>query len=248
MLCPIDRVGIVVPARNEQALLPALLASLLAAAARCPVDVRIVVALDACSDGSEAAVRRAALHMPDNVALTAVELRASRVGTARALGAGALLADGPDGLWIANTDADCEVPRDWITRQLELASNGADAVAGTVTVADWRARTGAVRAAALRAYRTGEHRHVHGANLGVRAGAYIAAGGFAPVPSDEDVSLIGALVAAGRTVEWATDIPVRTSARRAARAPRGFAAYLDSLENLENLDGPRSAPLPGSGG
>ena len=49
------------------------------------------------------------------------------------------------------------------------------------------------------------------------------------MPRDEDVRLVGAAVAVGARVAWAHDLEVTTSARRGARAPGGFAAYLDGL-------------------
>ena len=44
---------------------------------------------------------------------------------------------------------------------------------------------------------TGPHSHVHGANLGFRASAYLTAGGFPPVPTAEDHALVAALTAGG---------------------------------------------------
>ena len=70
---------------------------------------------------------------------------------------------------------------------------------------------------------------MHGANLGVRADAYLAVGGFAPVPAHEDVGLVDRLVAAGRRVCW-VDVPrVVTSPRLDARAPAGLGADLRAL-------------------
>ncbi|RII96479.1 glycosyltransferase, partial [Clavibacter michiganensis subsp. insidiosus] len=103
-----------------------------------------------------------------------------RVGAARAQGVDAARAgwDGDDAEhWIACTDADSAVPPAWITSQLELADAGSDVVVGTVRpeledlspdqVAAWRATR-------VPGHANG---HVHGANLGVRADAYVAAGG-----------------------------------------------------------------------
>jgi hypothetical protein len=76
--------------------------------------------------------------------------------------------------------------------------------------------------------RGGEHHpHVHGANLGVRADAYLAAGGFAAHPTGEDHALWRAL--ADRPRIATRRIPVVTSARRRARAPSGFAGFLTAM-------------------
>jgi hypothetical protein len=62
------------------------------------------------------------------------------------------------------------------------------------------------------------HPHVHGANLGIRASAYLAAGRFKPLPTAEDRALIAVAAEAGCQVLQASDIGVRTSARRQVRA------------------------------
>lgn len=101
---------------------------------------------------------------------------------------------------------------------------------GTITPDDfagWPPGTGARFA---RGYdpRAG-HRHVHGANLGVRADAYAAVGGFRALDAHEDVDLVTRLEASGRPIVWGAHAPVRTSTRRIGRAEQGFAAYLRRL-------------------
>ncbi|WP_198413422.1 MULTISPECIES: hypothetical protein [unclassified Cryobacterium] len=67
---------------------------------------------------------------------------------------------------------------------------------------------------------------MHGANLGVRADRYLAAGEFPGIDADEDIALVAALrrlrVCEIRTAR----IPVRTSGRLVGRTPGGFAGYL----------------------
>jgi hypothetical protein len=77
---------------------------------------------------------------------------------------------------------------------------------------------------------TGPHTHVHGANLGFRAAAYLRAGGFADLPTAEDRALVAALTASGGRVRRTRALTVVTSARREARAPHGFSGYLAELE------------------
>jgi hypothetical protein len=74
------------------------------------------------------------------------------------------------------------------------------------------------------------HRHVHGANLAVRADAYRAAGGFAPLSLGEDRTLVAALEAAGYRVKRTTRNPVTTSARCRSRARGGFGDFLRDLD------------------
>jgi len=224
-----DSIGIVVPAHNEQQLLPGCLRSLLAAAAQVPVPVRVVVALDRCTDGSAGVVASFA-----DAGVRAVRSQQPGVGSARAVGVTELLATGSaDRLWLATTDADSEVPPDWLVRQLAHARRGAEAVIGTVRVLDWSDQPAGVPARFAARYRPEfGHRHQHGANLAFTASSYLRAGGFASLDRDEDVDLIGRLEALGCALVWAADLPVTTSARRDGRAPAGFAGYLAGLAEV----------------
>jgi hypothetical protein len=136
--------------------------------------------------------------------------------------------------WLATTDADSAVPARWLVDQLALAARGVEAVAGTIHVADWHDAPAGVDERFGAFYTPpgsgDDHSHVHGANLGVRADAYEAVGGFAPLRSGEDHALWRALHAAGRPCLATRAIPVVTSARRHGRAPGGFAKFLRDLE------------------
>lgn len=100
-----------------------------------------------------------------------------------------------------------------------------------MTIEDWSADDVALAAAYQVGYeqRWG-HRHVHGANLAVRATAYREVGGFPPLPCHEDVALVEALVAAGKAIAWAPDVPVVTSSRRLGRSPGGLSDFLFDLD------------------
>ena len=229
-----DRIGVVVPVNNEELALRACLIALLAAAARVSIPVDVIVVLDACTDQSAPVTGEF-----DGRGVRAMAVDAGNVGIARAAGMTELLSrHGVEGTWLATTDGDSTVPSNWFTAQLRYAAAGARVVAGTVVVQDWGDRTSAVRARARLEYRRGAHRHVHGANLSFAGTAYGAAGGFAPLISGEDVHLVDAFRANDEPIRWATDLPVVTSARRTARAPRGFANYLTELEDsLESSHG-----------
>ena len=218
--------GVVVPAHNEQRLLPACLASLRLAARHRglrDVAVHIVPVLDACSDDTGGCA-------PD-----AVAVQARNVGVARAAGftevlrreAGRSLAE----VWLATTDADSTVPTDWLAEQLLLARRGADAVAGTVKVEDWSEQPAQVRRRFADTYgrpRHG-HLHVHGANLGLSAAAYVDAGGIPPLALAEDQGLVDALRARSSRLVATGRIPVTTSGRRESRTAGGFADHLSAL-------------------
>ncbi len=224
-------VAVVVPARDEEELLPACLESVAQAqevllGTLPDVVTRTFVVLDVCRDGTAEVVA----GRPDVVAVPSL---AGNVGAARALGVGAAaewaagLVRGP--LWIASTDADSVVPVHWLLAQMELAASGRDLVVGTVAprpvdldpdvLAAWHARHSSADG----------HEHVHGANLGFSLDAYDRVGGFAPLAVHEDVELVAAMRRAG--VDWVATgvISVTTSGRRTGRAPHGFAGYLEGL-------------------
>ena len=151
---------------------------------------------------------------------------------ARAAGARSVLrwADGvaADNVWLATTDADSVVPSDWLMRQCALADQGWEVVLGTVEVADWSEHDVDVAPRWAANYRPVEdHRHVHGANFGCSAAAYLDAGGWAPLAIDEDVAMVEAL--AHRRVVRSALFPVVTSARRDPRAAGGFGDTLRAL-------------------
>jgi glycosyltransferase involved in cell wall biosynthesis len=226
----IKAVGVVVPAHDEEALLPGCLLALRRAASRAGVPAQVLVVADSCTDRTVAVARACGVGV--------VGIGARNVGAARATGMMALLRRlpglTPAAVWMATTDADTAVPAGWLRRQLDYANQGWDVVLGTVTVADWSEHPPHVPAAFTARYSSsGEpHPHVHGANLGIRASAYLAAGGFRALRTAEDHALLAAATKAGCSVLRAGDIAVQTSARRHARAPDGFSHLLRTLPPL----------------
>ena len=233
----IKAAGVVIPAHDEEDLLPSCLAAVWQAAGQLPVPVHIVVVADACADRTAQRAR--------SLGATVVKIGARNVGAARAAGLGRVIRHtgnlDPAELWLATTDADTLVPRYWLARQAEYAAQGWEAVAGTVSVADWDGHPPRVPALFQQRYRTrrGRHPHVHGANLGFSARAYLAAGGFKPLPTAEDHDLVNSLTAAGVPVLRTTRLPVVTSARTHARAPSGFGWLLSTLAGLGDDTAPR---------
>jgi glycosyltransferase involved in cell wall biosynthesis len=242
----ITSVHVVVPVRDEELLLGRCLESVRRAEARLReerpgVTTCLTVVLDRCVDGSEAV----AAQYPS---VRVLSLDAGCVGAARAHGVADVIArcNPADRTWVANTDADTVVPEHWLVAQLALAESGIDAVAGTVepdaddvdvvVLEKWRVR-----------HDLGEdHAHVHGANLGFSLAAYVAAGGFLPLPVHEDLRLVASLRATGATVCAMSRITVTTSGRRRGRAPRGFAAYLRLLDPV-GIAGAPDHDDPGEG-
>lgn len=213
-------IGVVIPAHNEEKHISACLSSIAIAAKHprltgCPV--LILVVLDCCSDATETLVAA------QDVATLQVCFQ--NVGKSRAAGAEELLSAGAQ--WLAFTDADTVVPADWLARQIEFV---ADAVCGTVEVDSWSDHGELVRSKYLEAYQFIEnHRHIHGANLGLSATAYRNAGGFQHLAAHEDVQLVADLERIGAHIVWTATNPVITSARTDYKCKEGFGEYLLSL-------------------
>jgi len=163
------------------------------------------------------------------------------VGSARSLAARTALSryNGPTHLrWLANTDADCCVPETWLLDQLAIAETNVQAIAGIISVDNFSEHQTEVaerfRASYL-IHADGTHPHVHGANLGVRADAYLRAGGWSSLPTAEDHDLWNRLHTTGSLRVSLGSVKVVTSGRRIGRAPLGFAQAL-AAHNSEEFE------------
>jgi hypothetical protein len=222
-------VAVVVPARDEEEWLPACLAAIDTARVHLlrtvpRVLVSVTVVLDRCTDRSEAAAR----SMPG---VSVIAGSFGSVGAARDAGVRYALARSrslPSRTWVANTDADTLVPRDWLVGHHRLGSTH-DVVLGTV-----RPTLTADNADRFQlwsnAYTPDDgHHHVHGANLGVRGSTYEDIGGFGPLAQDEDVDLVHRAREAGARWTASGALRVTTSSRTVGRVPAGFSTYLGAL-------------------
>lgn len=187
-----------------------------------------VVVVSDCS--SDRTLEIAAEILGDSGAVVCAELGV--VGSARALAASVALqrhAGRPEECWFANTDADCEVPPYWLIDQLRIAGRGVHAVAGIVDVSDFSEHLAHVQRRFRETYSVapdGTHPHVHGANMGIRADAYLRAGGWGGLATAEDHDLWGRLQSSGHARLSDARLQVMTSGRRVGRAPQGFADAL----------------------
>lgn len=220
--------AVVVPAHDEEALLPACMQALSVAVARVDIEVLVLAVLDDCTDGSQAACAR------HGVGTLLVEER--NAGRARALGLAAAIADLTsrwplEEIWLATTDADSRVAPDWLSEQLRRADDGADAVFGVVDVDDWSDHGPRVPGRFLERYAAFDpHPHRHGACLGLRADRYLEVGGMPALAVGEDQALAALLEQIpGLRVDATLAVRVTTSARRRSRVVGGFATLLASL-------------------
>jgi len=222
-------ISVLIPARDEEDLLPRCLESVLEARASVlrMASCDVVVAVDNSKDGTYGIARKI-LGNAGGV----IRCKAGRVGFARAAAAKTALRRGkqnPSRVWLANTDADCCVPPTWLTDQLQLAQAGVEAIAGIVDVDSFDEHGPHVRERFRSTYvlnPDGTHPHIHGANLGVRADVYLRAGGWANLGTAEDHDLWGRLAVAGAQKLSTSRLKVLTSGRRCGRAPMGFAGAL----------------------
>lgn len=216
---------VVIPVHNEELLLPECLMSVERAAQdvrRAGSHVRIIVVLDACTDRSASVA----------ACFDVETLRTgfNSVGAARREGiARALRGSSPrrrPHLWLANTDADSQVPPNWLDHQLIQARLGADLIVGTVQP-DFADLTPQHVGLWHRTHTPGApNGHVHGANLGIRASTYVSAGGFSEISEHEDVVLVDRVRAIGATIVASDEAQVITSGRFTGRTPGGYARYL----------------------
>ena len=235
------RFGVVLPVHNEQQLLPAALASLdraidHASSSGRMAAIGVVVVLDACVDRSGDIAerwRRRDIHLGVRRETEIVRTNFRSVGEARRTGCRVLLQRWSDvaseRIWLATTDADSEVPPDWISAQMRMRCQGSQMWIGPVRVRDWRGRMPGTAEAWRRQYQA-ERLPVHGANFGIDAATYLEAGGFQGLRTGEDRALFEEVVALGAVIRHEPRVRVTTSGRRDARAPRGFGHALTSIE------------------
>lgn len=216
----ITAVGVVVPARDEGESIEACVRGVLAALRRLPEDVQpaLCVVADRCTDDTADVASAAVFGWPARVVANGAD---ATIGEIRDLGVRHLGLAGhrPAETWLLSTDADTVVAPDWALRHLHLARHGIHAVAGATELLG----------------RTVLPVHAYGANLGVRADAYRAVGGFGAVATGEDQDLWHRLVEAGFRCRYADGPRVLTSSRRQGRAPHGVAALLARLDRERDV-------------
>jgi glucosyl-3-phosphoglycerate synthase len=243
---PAIRISVVVPARNEEALIGSCLVALAKQEGISSLEYEVLLVLDRCIDATEARALEAIADYPD-LRLYLLEGPGRGAGHARRVGMeeayARLVSSGrPDGL-IASTDADTVVSPDWLSAQVQAASRGARAIGGRIElrddgdlpqgVAGWHAEQGRMRQrellgdldsedGPLRA----EHWQFSGASLALTAAAYAEIGGLEPRAALEDEYLERALSRCKIPIERPLSVRVATSARLVGRAKRGLARDL----------------------
>ena len=230
-----------IPARDEEDLIHRSVTSVLDSASFLDpmISVRVVVACDTCTDATQQIVAAIAA---DDCRVSVISGRWASAGASRGaaidfgLNATGTRDSDMRSAWIASTDADTVVGRDWLSQHVAAWSDGDHAVAGIVEILDDAHHTPRVAAAFRNAYVLGSesHHHVHGANLGVRADAYRSVGGFQAIRLAEDHALWNQLMQSGYVCRPSLSLRVATSGRTHGRAVGGFADTLHA--NVERYN------------
>lgn len=238
------RVSVVVPARDEEALIRTCLAALASQQDVSSDEYEVLLILDRCEDATEAKAREFASQHPE-FSLRLLYGPGRGAGHARRVGmeeaCARLVAVGrPEGL-VASTDADTVVAPDWLRAQLDAAEHGARAIGGRIELRDdeylpqhigeWRAERDRERHLELLATHPSDsansgHWQFSGASLALTAATYAEVGGMEPRAALEDEYLERAIERCGIPIERSLAVRVKTSARTVGRATRGLARDL----------------------
>lgn len=229
----IGHVVVAIPAHNEAATIAACLTAADAAVIHTGRPSVIVVAADACTDATVQIVERMAERLVTPIHVITGRWHTAGRSRAAAVEHGLRLLPpvNPAAIWLANTDADTIVDPRWLEHQLRHAADGAHAVAGIVTL-DAATTPANLMAHFTATYRVSgsTHRHIHAANLGIRADAYRTVGGWSTTTLlGEDHALVRHLRQRQLYVAHRTDTVVTTSSRTTGRMPAGFAHRLAQL-------------------
>lgn len=217
------KIGIVIPAHNEEQYLSACLQAVQKAIEQIKHhQVEVLVVLDQCNDQS--------LDIVQNNQIRWITCSYQCVGQARDLGIRHLIAQGAT--WIACTDADSCVDLDWLYAQIQHQPT--DVICGVVQLDDFSHLSPNTQKKYLTHYKDRmNHQHIHGANLSFSAQVYLHVGGFEAISCHEDIGLVHKFIQYGYQITWTNRVRVSTSSRLDARAPEGLSYFLSRLENAE---------------
>ncbi len=246
-------VVIAVPAKNEAAVVRALLESLGRAMTTSSKRCTIVIFANDCADDTAAIIAGLAPALAGFVVLIEGMLSPphAHVGLARRLAMDVAAGLGAPDCAILTTDADTVVGPDWIDELTLPLARGFDLVCGSFEIEDpspevaglqrhpfWRmeARYAALQNRVQHACDqvicrqpvggACPHYIEAGANLGLDARLYRRIGGLPPVTSSEDRALVRAAEWVDARICYCDRAPVRTSGRLDGRAAGGLAATL----------------------
>jgi glycosyl transferase family 2 len=241
-----------VPAKNEAARLPTLIAALAAQDVQGPVTV--VLALNNTTDASREVLQKASRYFAPRIRVVVDDHdfmpELAHVGSARrrAMDIGSeLIGYHPYGV-LLTTDADARPPPNWVRNNLTAISDWRDIVGGHLVIDEREALPPAVQTVRVlwdrywmlvravedsidpRPYdpppRHGDHT---GGSLALTVQLYQGCGGVPVVPFNEDHGLVNAALAVGGRVKHPMSVWTRVSPRRDGRARCGMADAMADL-------------------
>jgi GT2 family glycosyltransferase len=248
--------AVAIPVKDEAARLPRCLRALARQRDKLGrsfprASFRVVIYANNCTDNSAKVARSMSAHLSLPALVVEASLPPAEAHAGNARRAAMDIADtwlmerGPGGI-ILTTDADSEVPADWVANNLAVINAGADAVLGRIALDE----EGVLLPDALHrrgdlegAYETlltelssvldpiecnpwPHHATISGASLAVTVEAYRRVGRLPRVPLGEDKALVAELLRHDARIRFSSDILVVTSGRVNGRAPGGVADTL----------------------
>lgn len=254
-------VVVALPARNEVDTITRCLEALERAAALVAAPVHVHLLVNNSDDGTAAVARQhPPAHFTIQVEDVVLPVEQAHAGGARRRAIDAAIEHLMPGDVVMTTDADSEVDTRWIAANLAEIDAGADAVAGVVTfdaateaslppmperVLEWQLANLHAKLGCLLDPLANDpwpnHIWAWGASLALTIAAYRAVGGMPAVPLAEDRALAAAIERADLKLRRSHAPVVYTSARRAGRAPGGFADLLEAYAT--DPDAPCDAAL-----
>jgi 1,2-diacylglycerol 3-beta-glucosyltransferase len=204
---PLPRVSVIIAARNEEAALPACLASL--SRLTYPADLlEIVIADDGSTDATAEILAAAAARMPGLHGVAPAETHGAH-GKVAALERGIAVSTGEILMF---TDADCRVPPAWIEQTVRWYDADDVGLVAGFTLLEGRGLFARVQqvdwlflfSVAAAAVRLNFPVTAVGNNLSVKRSAYASTGGYSAIPFSvtEDFALFTAIVARGWRVRF----------------------------------------------
>lgn len=230
----------------------------------------VVLFLNNCTDGTAGAIASVLPSLGVPVRVSEREFVGASAGWARReameTAAAWLEEDGAEPRLILTTDADSQVPKDWVARNLAVIAMGADAVAGRVALNEEDEARLPCRLRARGQLESDyeallveleslidplphdpwpKHWTTSGATLAVRLAAYRRVGGMPPVALGEDRAFVSSLLSSDALVRHDPAILVTTSGRLFGRAPGGAADTMRLRSEVPNSPCDlRLEPLP----
>lgn len=222
-----SKIGIVIPAHNEEQFIERCLNAVTKAIAGSSVEVLTVVVLDSCTDNS--------LEIVQVFDVNYLTVDAHRVGVARRVGVDYLINKGCD--WICSTDADSMVTVNWLEQQLTLIdTHKADMICGGVhAIYDEPLHEKTQTHYNESITHSVSRKRIYGANLSFSTKAYLSVGGFDNASFNEDVTLVNKFKKARRRVMWSDKVMVHTSFRKDSRTPVGLGASIRLRDSHSQL-------------